>query len=536
MRDFEKTNLPVGWVKTDVDTVSSDIVSGSGFPKEHQGETTGEYPFAKVGTISKVFRAGHKTMNSADNYISENIRVKIKAKTFPKGTIVFPKIGEALKGNYRVITSREMIFDNNVMGIVPDSRCIYGDYFYYFLTTKDFGEFAVATAVPSVRRGDVANISIPLPPLPEQRRIVAKIEELLSELDKGIESFKTAREQLKVYRQALLKHAFEGKLTAKWREENKGKLETADLLLKRIQAERAERYRQQVKEWETAVKGWEKGGKKGSKPGKPSQPKQLPPLTAEELAELPKLPKRWGWVKLQWISDVSGGLTKNQKRNTLPNKLPFLRVANVYFNRLELDEMHEIGLNNSEIDRVLLQKGDLLIVEGNGSVEQIGRVAIWNGIIANCVHQNHLIKTRTDSFANTKYLLYFLMSELGRKFIIRAASSTSGLHTLSISKVEGLFIPLCHIEEQTQVLIELDDKLSAFDQLDQTITTALQQAESLCQSILKKAFSGQLVPQDPDDEPASKLLARIKAERDTHTTKSTIAKKATTRMKKADKV
>ncbi|MBW4053974.1 MAG: hypothetical protein HIU83_00955, partial [Proteobacteria bacterium] len=221
MKDFEKTDLPVGWVKSDVNSVAAEILSGSGFPKEYQGELTGEYPFAKVGTISKAFRAGHKTMNSADNYISEDIRVKIKAKSFPKGTIVFPKIGEALKNNYRVITSREMIFDNNVMGIVPDSRCINGDYFYFFLTTKDFGEFAVATAVPSVRRGDVASISIPLHPLLEQRRIVTKIEELFSELDKGIENLKTAREQLKVYRQALLKHAFEGKLTEKWREENK---------------------------------------------------------------------------------------------------------------------------------------------------------------------------------------------------------------------------------------------------------------------------------------------------------------------------
>jgi type I restriction enzyme S subunit len=105
------------------------------------------------------------------------------------------------------------------------------------------------------------------------------------------------------------------------------------------------------------------------------------------------------------------------------------------------------------------------------------------------------------------------MSELGRKFIVRAASSTSGLHTLSISKVESLFIPFCIEEEQNQVLIELDEKLSEIDNLDQTITTALQQSEALRQSILKKAFSGQLVTQGQDDEPASILLARIKAER-----------------------
>ena len=96
-----------------------------------------------------------------------------------------------------------------------------------------------------------------------QRRIVAKIEELFSELDKGVESLKTARAQLKVYRQAVLKHAFEGKLTAQWREENKDKLETPEQLLARIKQEREARYERQLQEWKAAVKKWEEGGKSG---------------------------------------------------------------------------------------------------------------------------------------------------------------------------------------------------------------------------------------------------------------------------------
>jgi type I restriction enzyme S subunit len=281
-------------------------------------------------------------------------------------------------------------------------------------------------------------------------------------------------------------------------------LESADTLLKRIQQERAQRYQQQLADWEAS-------GKQGSKP-KP--PKTLPPLSAEELAELPELPEGWGWFRLVDFSDISGGLTKNQKRSSLPIKRPFLRVGNVYANRLELEDMHETGISEAEIERVTLAKGDILVVEGNGSVDQIGRVAIWNGAIDGCVHQNHLIKARPFNLVRSEFILHFLMSELGRKFIVRSASSTSGLHTLSISKVESLFVPLCEIEEQDILLSELSSKLSLADQLDQTITTALQQAEALRQSILKKAFSGQLVPQDPNDEPASELLARIRAERD----------------------
>ncbi len=379
------------------------------------------------------------------------------------------------------------------------------DYAFYFLQSKyqQINTRAKGVGIPHVDPALLWNYDFPIPPLNEQHRIVAKIEKLFSELDKGIENLKTARAQLKVYRQALLKHAFEGKLTAQWRAENQDKLETADALQKRIQQERAQRYQQQHADWEAV-------GKQGTKP---KAPKPLPPLTAEELAELPELPEGWGWFNLADLSDISGGLTKNQKRNTLPIRRPFLRVGNVYANRLELGNMHDTGISEAEIERVTLVKGDILVVEGNGSVDQIGRVAIWNGAIEGCVHQNHLIKARPLNLVCSEFILYFLMSELGRKFIVRAASSTSGLHTLSLSKVESLFVPLCAREEQNILLSELSSKLSLADQLDQTLSTSLQQAESLRQSILKKAFSGQLVPQDPHDEPASALLARIKAAR-----------------------
>ncbi|MER2541330.1 MAG: restriction endonuclease subunit S, partial [Azonexus sp.] len=312
-----------------------------------------------------------------------------------------------------------------------------------------------------------------------------------------------AREQLKVYRQSLLKNAFEGKLTAAWRTAHRDQLETATALQQRIAHERQARYQQQLADLQTA----------GQSGPKPKPPKPLLALTAEEFAELPELPAGWEWFKLADVADISGGLTKNQKRELLSMTRPYLRVANVYANRLELNEVHNIGVTESELGRVALEKGDLLIVEGNGSIDQIGRVALWGGQIAGCVHQNHLIKARPLKQVAPKFLLYFLMSEIGRKFIVRAASSTSGLHTLSISKVEGLFVPHCFDEEQAEVVAELESKLSEADQLDQTLATALQQADALRQSILKKAFHGQLVKQDKNEEPATALLERIRAEK-----------------------
>ena len=404
-------------------------------------------------------------------------------------------------------------------------------YLLYALNQANYRGYANGTTRLKLTQSAMRQLPINLAPFAEQHRIVAKIEELFSELDKGIENLKTARAQLKVYRQALLKNAFEGKLTVQWhlsadRQALAGR-ETADAqpasgqaLLKRIQQERLQRYQQQLVEWEqskspsipllqrgkttsaaatTSHPPLKKGGRGDLKP---KAPKPLPPLTAEELAELPELPEGWGWFKLASLSDVSGGLTKNQKRNTLPIRRPFLRVGNVYANRLELSDMHDTGISETETERVTLVKGDILVVEGNGSVDQIGRVAVWNGAIEGCVHQNHLIKARPLNVVCSEFILHFLMSELGRKFIVRSASSTSGLHTLSISKVESLYVPFCVREEQEILLSELSSKLSLADQLDLTLSTSLQQAEALRQSILKKAFAGQLVPQDPHDLPA----------------------------------
>ncbi len=430
---------------------------------------------------------------------------------FREGDVLFAKITPCMEnGKMAVVPALHngLGFGSTEFHVLRAHLGISPQFVYYFVSSRAFRHVAEHNMSGAVgqRRVTTPYLSacrIPVPPTAEQHRIVAKIEELFSELDQGVASLKTAREQLKVYRQSLLKIAFEGKLTATWRAEHRDQLEPATALQRRIAHEREARYQQQLADWQSQ-----------GKPGpKPKPPKPLPSLTPEELAELPELPEGWGWFRLEDVSDVSGGLTKNQKREQLSATRPYLRVANVYANRLELDEVHSIGVTESELARVTLEKGDLLIVEGNGSIDQIGRVALWLGQISGCVHQNHLIKARPLKLSASKFLLYFLMSELGRKFIVRAASSTSGLHTLSISKVEGLFVPLCPSNEQVEVVAELESKLSEADQLDQTLATALQQADALRQSILKKAFCGQLVKQDKNDEPATALLERIRAER-----------------------
>ena len=171
------------------------------------------------------------------------------------------------------------------------------EYLYYFLDSQFsyVNSNTKGTGIPHVDPQILWGIRIPLPPLNEQHRIVSKIEELFSELDNGVANLKLAQNQLKVYRQALLKHAFEGKLTEQWRKENNP--EPAEKLLERIKEERQQRYEQELNDWKAAVKAWEKGGKKGKKPGKPSKSVDFPPLSKDILDQLPYISKDWKWIR-----------------------------------------------------------------------------------------------------------------------------------------------------------------------------------------------------------------------------------------------
>ena len=386
---------------------------------------------------------------------------------------------------------------------------------FYLFASLRLNQLDRSTAVPGLNRNDAYALPVYLPPLSEQHRIVAKIEALLSELDAGIESLKNARAQLATYRQAFLKHAFDGKLTARWREENKEMLETPEQMIASIKKQRSARYEKQNRNWQTAVEVWKEGATGRRRPAKPRRPQDIAIAhTISEVDTRSLLPYGWRWVRLCNIAEVSGGLTKNPKRNALPRKMRYLRVANVYADGILTDDVHKIGVTEEETRSVVLDPGDLLVVEGNGSIEQIGRVAMWRGELHDCGHQNHLIRVRMATEHNPRFVLRFLLSPLGRELITNEASSTSGLHTLSISKVGNLPVPVASIAEEAEVVFQIDHKLSIVGKLADEIEVQLAKSETLRQSILQRAFSGQLVRQDETDEGAFVLLDQIRAERE----------------------
>ena len=380
---------------------------------------------------------------------------------------------------------------------------------FYLLTSLRLNQFDRSTAIPGLNRDDAYDLVVRLPPLSEQNRIVAKIEELFCELDKGVESLKTARGQLNVYRQAVLKHAFEGKLTAQWREENKDKLETPEQLLARIKQERETRYERQLKEWKAAVRTWESGAKRGRKPNKPRDPKPLGKLDGSVPPNLPQLPESWAWEKLGWMTCgvEYGTAAKSMKSGTVP----VLRMGNIQNAKFDWTDLAYTS-DDDEIAEYLLHDGDVLFNRTN-SPELVGKTAIYRGKCP-AIFAGYLIRVnQIYTIVESQYVNLFLNSDVARQY--GNSIKTDGVNQSNINgaKLSNYPFPYCSIEEQREIARILEKTLSLLDDTEADISQELQKADALRQSILKKAFSGQLVAQDPSDEPASVLLDQIKAER-----------------------
>ena len=477
--------LPAGWVWTTLEEIS-EINLGQSPPSSTYNTDgkglpfyQGKLEFGKTyPTPRKWCTAPKKIAKKGDVFIS------VRAPVGP--TNICPE---------KSCVGRGLAAIRGLCGIQPFFILYLMRTFEYEIAGKGTG-----TTFNAITGNQLKTFEIPLPPIPEQHRIAAKIEELFTKLDAGKEELLQAKARLKRYRQSVLKAAMDGKLTEDWRKEHRNEIEPASILLERILQERREQWEEEqlakyTEQGKTPSKNWRD---KYKKPKGPDTPK------------LPLLPEGWEWANVQQTSKVSGGLTKNSKRNIYPKKLPYLRVANVYADELRLEEIKHIGVKEEELNRVLLKDGDMLVVEGNGSPDQIGRVAIWNGSISPCVHQNHIIKARFDPVEIGRYCIYWLLSIEGRKYISQVASSTSGLYTLSISKVQALPAPIPPLREQQVIIEEIDRHLSVADAVEAVVDAELKRSDALRQSILKQAFSGKLVPQDPNDEPAEKLLEQIK--------------------------
>jgi type I restriction enzyme S subunit len=284
---------------------------------------------------------------------------------------------------------------------------------------------------------------VPFAPYNEQKRIVEKIEELFSDLEKGIENLEKVLTYLKIYRQAVLDFAFKGKLTTE--ENNEGLLPT----------------------------GW-----------------KIVPLS-------------------ELVTDVEyGSATKSKKEG----KVPVLRMGNIQNGKLDWSDLVYTS-NKEEIKKYLLKKDDVLFNRTN-SAEWVGKTAVYKGERP-AIFAGYLIRiNRIDELISADYLTYYLNSHKARKYGNSVRSFGVNQTNINGTKLKTYPIPHCDIVEQNKVVQEIESRLSVCDKIEEMIEESLKQAEALRYSILKKAFEGKLVPQDPNDEPASVLLQRIKAEKE----------------------
>lgn len=157
-----------------------DFYAGTGFPNEYQGRVTGKYPFYKVGDISKNVLEGNRELKICANYVDEEVVQKLKGSILPPKTIVFAKIGEALKLNRRAITSCECLVDNNVMGVKAQNGRLNDEYLFYWLQNLNLSDYSESTTVPSVKKSRLQNIEINVSPLEEQEKVASTLNKLSS--------------------------------------------------------------------------------------------------------------------------------------------------------------------------------------------------------------------------------------------------------------------------------------------------------------------------------------------------------------------
>jgi len=437
----------------------------------------GDIPWVKSGELDKGI------IYDTEEKITEEAVKNSSAKLFPEGTILIALYGATI-GKIAFL-GVEATTNQAICGIFKNEN-IDIKFLYNFLLFRKPKLISQGTggAQPNISQTILKKLELPFPSIPEQRAIVHKIENLFASLDKGIADLKKAQEQLKVYRQAVLKKAFEGELTREWREQ-------------RVKTD-----------------------------GRPSQKAATTPIAAEpttnyEKQAAEKLPEGWGLVKLgDVIEKPKYGTSK--KCSTVEEGCGVLRIPNIVQGFVDSSDLKYAQFSRDELKTYELREGDILTIRSNGSVSIVGRCALIRKNDTKFLYAGYLIRLRPfKEYISSEYLLHLLSSFDLRVQIELKAKSTSGVNNINSGEIQSLNVSLPLIKEQHQIVREIESRLSVCDKVEQNISEGLEKSEALRQSILKKAFEGKLLSeaeikkckQAADYEPADELLKKIKKEK-----------------------
>ena len=471
-------NLPKGWITAPLITVCSEIIGGGTpsreVPEYFSGDilwlTPTEIPKDKVSLIH----------DSREKITQEGLR-KSSARLIPAGSVLLTSRASI---GYVAISGREVTTNQGFASFVC-SDSIHNFYLAYWLwANKELLENkATGTTFKEISKSKLRELSIPLPPLPEQRRIVSKIDELFSDLDVGVSSLKKAKAELARFRQSVLSHAFSGKLTAGWRKTHRNELGPATALLERIRAERRKNPKTKYKD-----------------------------MSPTEASDLPELPEGWEWTNVGEIAEsMKNGIYKAREFYN-DDGVACLRMYNIEEGKIIWKNIKRMNLTKEEVEEYGLEPGDILVNRVN-SRELVGKAAPIPLGLEKCVYESKNIRLRLQKeYAETKYVSYWFQI-YSQKYFNRNAQQTVGMASINQEQISAMPIPLSSLQEQQLIVSEIDRRFSIIDSMEKTIDQSRIEANRLRQSILKRAFEGKLVPQDPRDEPANILLEKIKKQR-----------------------
>ena len=499
---------------------------GGGLPPSWVAAAIGDVTLPR-GVKAKPSELGEAPFIGLENIEAQTMRllavgstnaVKTAGSVFCAGDVLYarlrPYLNKVYKPDFDGLASGEFI-------VFPGQPFLHSSYLQFFLNQWEFVAWVTrlnAGDRPRVNFEQFADYAFPLPPLAEQRRIVAEIEKQFTRIDASVDALKRAQANLRRYRASVLKDACEGRLVPTEAELARAEgrdYKHADELLVRILAERRAR--------------WESQTKHGRKYKEPAAP---------DTSDLPALPEGWSYVGIQQILSLGRTGLKTGPFGSLLKKhehkgsgVPVLGIENI--RRMEFVSGSRIFVTPQKAKQLSgydVQEGDILISR-SGTVGEacvlpadVGEARLSTNLMRVSLAKKHVSPR------------YFCLLFSGSPFVLDQVSilcSGSTRDFLNGKILRSIVFPLPPLAEQRRIVAEVERRLSVVQQAEAAVEAGLVRAERLRQSILKLAFSGRLVPQDPDDEPASVLLERIRAEREAAETAGKAKNKPSRRRSKA---
>jgi type I restriction enzyme S subunit len=492
--------FPGNWQDTTLGSVSELINGdrGKNYPGRKSLSAEG-IPFVNAGNLE-----GGVISHERLGYIPKSTFQLLRSGKFAVGDILYCIRGSL--GKLALNTSlKEGAIASSLIIVRPDVEVLAKYVFYYLmspLARRMIIKFDNGTAQPNLSGADLSKFEIPLCGPKTQEKVVGKIDEVFSSLDKAVENMTTARMQLGAYRQALLARAFEGKLTADWRSRERDLL-SAQEIRGGLSAARAAQYQHLVAATKQAFDN------RTSAQQTPARLRKLDEITRldlDVLAGLPKLPDMWAWEKLGWMTcGVDYGTAAKSAEQ---GQMPVLRMGNLQGGAIDWNDL-VYSDDPYENTHYALKPGDVLFNRTN-SPELVGKSAIYRGERPSIFAGYLIRKNHNQNLVDSEYLNLFLNSPVAKHY--GSVVKTDGVNQSNINgeKLQGYPFPYCSIREQREVVRILRDKLAIHESLLVDIDRELGRALALQQSVLQMAFSGKLVAPVVDDEPVAALLDRIR--------------------------